>query len=133
MRILGIAVFSLASYSCNAADLYTPQLKICIDKSGGVTVAMIDCINAEAKIQDRQLNANYQSLLALLSEPRKRELLESQRAWLKFRELNCKFYYDPEGGTMARIAANDCFLNATAQRAAELKSLRQQVQMLQIK
>ena len=94
-----------------------------MDKSGGVTIEMIDCMNAELKIQDSKLNANYKALLASLSEPRKKDFIEVQRAWLKYRELNCKFYYDPERGSRARIEANDCFLRLTAERATELKSL----------
>jgi uncharacterized protein YecT (DUF1311 family) len=43
--------------------------------------------------------------------------------WLQYREANCKFYDDPEGGSMQRILANDCFLRMTAERAEELNSL----------
>ena len=84
---------------------------------------MIECLSAETKVQDARLNANYKALLASLSETRRMELQEAQRAWLKFRELNCRFYFDPEGGTIARVAANQCFLKATAERATELKGL----------
>ena len=34
-----------------------------------------------------------------------KQLLEAQRAWIKFRDTNCDFYYDPDGGTMARVRA----------------------------
>jgi uncharacterized protein YecT (DUF1311 family) len=61
--------------------------------------------------------------LAKLSAKRKKTLLDAQRAWIKFRDLNCEFYYDPDGGTAARLARTDCFLQATADRAKELKNL----------
>jgi uncharacterized protein YecT (DUF1311 family) len=53
----------------------------------------------------------------------KKTLLEAQRAWIKFRDVNCRFYYDPDGGTAALLAGNGCFLQATADRAKELKNL----------
>jgi uncharacterized protein YecT (DUF1311 family) len=119
-------VFFLASITTSfAADLYTPRLKVCIDQSAGITIKMMECISAEVKIQDEMLNTNYKSLVATLAPARKQELIEPQRAWLQFRELNCKFYYDPEGGTKARIEVNDCFLRLTAERARELMSLKQ--------
>ena len=50
-------------------------------------------------------------------------MVEAQRAWIKFRDTNCGFYADPEGGSAARMTANECFLNATVDRAKELKLL----------
>jgi len=50
-------------------------------------------------------------------------LVEAQRAWIKFRDANCGFYADPERGSAARMTANECFLNATADRAKELSLL----------
>ena len=123
MRNFALTLLCTIAFSCKAATLYSPQFKTCMDKSGGVTIEMIDCMNAELKIQDSKLNANYKALLASLSEPRKKDFIEAQRAWLRYRELNCKFYLDPEGGSLARIEANDCFLRLTAERATELKSL----------
>ena len=94
-----------------------------MSKTSGVTVEIVDCIGAELKAQDIKLNTNYKSLLAQIAEPRRKDLQETQRVWLRFRELNCKFYYDPEGGTMARVAANECFLRLAAERAVELKAI----------
>jgi uncharacterized protein YecT (DUF1311 family) len=32
-------------------------------------------------------------------------------------------YYDPDGGSMARLSANDCMMMSTAMRAKELENL----------
>jgi uncharacterized protein YecT (DUF1311 family) len=93
----------------------------CMDKAGGVTSEMLDCIGAEMKRQDAQLNGNYKTLMSKVSKKRKGELQEAQRAWIKFRELNCNFYADE--GSIAQVAVNDCFLDATTDRAKELKRL----------
>jgi uncharacterized protein YecT (DUF1311 family) len=107
-----------------AADReFSKEFDICMDKAGGVTPAMIDCISAELKRQDVLLNENYRKLMASLSTKRKQALQEAQRAWLKFRDTNCDFYYDPDGGTAARVDANECVLNTTTDRAKELAQL----------
>jgi len=95
----------------------------CMDRSKGVTSEMLDCMSAEFTRQDGRPNENYKTLMAKLSAKRKEALLEAQRAWLKFRDANCNFYYDPEGGSAAHLAGNECVLNATADRAAELRNL----------
>ena len=107
-----------------AADReFSKEFDTCMDKAAGVTPAMIDCISAELKRQDALLNENYRKLMASLSAKRKKALQEAQRAWLKFRDTNCDFYYDPDGGSAARVDANECLLNATADRANELAQL----------
>jgi uncharacterized protein YecT (DUF1311 family) len=102
------------------ADVTTPEFDACIKKSGGVTSEMMGCMDVETKRQDEKLNQSYQKLLASLQSARKTQLVDAQRAWLKYRELNCAFYDDGSGGTAAGLAANDCIMTMTAKRAAEL-------------
>ena len=101
------------------------QYTACMDKAGGTTFGMIECINAETQRQDVQLNKAYKALTTELPPPRRAQLLEAQRAWIKYRDANCAFYYDPDGGTLARVNANSCMLTATADRARELESFKQ--------
>jgi uncharacterized protein YecT (DUF1311 family) len=118
-----VAIF-LGVGPAGAADReFSKDFDGCMDKAGGVTPAMIDCMSAELKRQDGLLNENYRKLMASLSTKRKKALQEAQRAWLKFRDTNCDFYYDPDGGTAARVDANECLLNATTDRAKELAQL----------
>jgi len=56
-----------------------------------------------------------------LGEGQKSKLREAQRAWIKFRDSYGDFLYDPEGGTMARVRANDWNMQATADRARQLE------------
>ena len=103
----------------------TRQFSVCMDKAEGVTQNMVECIDAEIKLQDARLNKAYKALVADLNPERKKQLLEAQRAWLKFRDTNCAFYYDPEGGTIARVQAVDCMMTMTASRAKELENFNQ--------
>ena len=105
-----------------AADMTQEYLR-CMDKSGGVTAAMLECTNDEKARQDALLNQNYKTLMSKLSAKRKKMLLEAQRAWIRFRDANCSFYFDPEGGTAALLVGNGCFLQATVDRAKELSNL----------
>ena len=111
-----------------AAQPSAPQLSAsfaaCMDKSGGVTAEMHACISAEHTRQDQQLNRNCQVLMAELTPARKKQLQTAQRLWLQYRDANCHFYADPDGGTAAGIAAADCVLQMTASRARELADLR---------
>lgn len=95
----------------------------CIAKAGAVDPAVLECIGNEHEVQDRRLNANYKTLMAKLESPRKKQLQEAQRLWLKYVDANCDFYYDPNGGTSARMMSAQCSVNTRAQRAIELGDL----------
>ncbi|CAM3606101.1 lysozyme inhibitor LprI family protein [Polaromonas hydrogenivorans] len=122
------AALVIAGVPCVASANETglsKQYIACMDKAGGTTFGMIECINTETQRQDVQLNKAYKALMAELPPPRKAQLQEAQRAWIKYRDTNCAFYYDPDGGTLARVNANSCMLTATADRARELERLKQ--------
>ncbi|QEI09233.1 DUF1311 domain-containing protein [Pigmentiphaga aceris] len=115
----------IGAHAANGDDLLSKQYSACMDNSGGVTVKMQDCISAETKRQDVTLNEAYKNVMDAQTPARKKQLTEVQRMWLKYREANCKFYADPNGGTLASVSANVCFMNATASRAAELAGMVQ--------
>ena len=123
--VLAVAT-PLASHAARPREgQLSPQFSSCMDRAGGVTQNMIDCSMAETQRQDARLNKAYKALMGSLSAERKKQLLEAQRAWLKFRDTNCGFYFDPDGGSMARVSANDCVMTMTANRAKELEDLAQ--------
>ena len=124
-RLIAIGlVYFVSTGITSAADReITREYLTCLEKASGVTFEMIACIGAETKRQDVRLNEHYNKLSSKLSTNRKKALVEAQRAWMKFRDANCRFYYDPEGGSSARMTADECLLNATADRVRELKLL----------
>lgn len=99
------------------------QHDICMSKAVS-TVDMVDCMTAETKRQDAALNTAYKELQADLNAARKKQLLEAQRAWIKFRDANCGFYHDTEAGTAAMLGTHSCTMTMTANRAKELKDLK---------
>ncbi|MFU8787493.1 MAG: lysozyme inhibitor LprI family protein [Methylobacter sp.] len=101
-----------------------PAFSACMEQADGVTMAMIDCMGVEYGRQDARLNKVYNELMSGLSAERRQQLQKAQRLWLKFRDANCDFYHDPDGGSLARVSANDCFMVATEVRARELEGFR---------
>ena len=123
--VAGLTLFCLSQIASADDTRLSKQFSACMDKSGGVTVDMLDCIGAETKRQDARLNKAYKEVMPQLSPARKKQLQDAQRAWIKYRDANCNFYADPDGGTMATVNSNDCFMSATASRAKELEGFKE--------
>jgi uncharacterized protein YecT (DUF1311 family) len=94
-----------------------------MESSNGVTINMLECIDAETKRQDLRINKAYKTVMDQLTPERKKQLQQAQRAWITYRDANCQFYFDPDGGSLARVSANDCFMSATATRSKELEAM----------
>jgi len=84
-----------------------------------------DCYRAETERQDARLNKAYTKLMAGLSPARKKQLREAQRLWMQYRDANCNFRADPEGGTITYDFAAYCVMKETTLRADELEHLRE--------
>lgn len=115
-------VVALPAFGQNKSEL-APEYSRCMAKAGGVDPAMLECIGAETTRQDKKLNDVYKKLMSELTPERQKQLLEAQRLWIKYTEANCNFYYDPYGGTAARLSASECSMNSKAFRAKELENL----------
>jgi uncharacterized protein YecT (DUF1311 family) len=124
LAVMTISSFTRSAY-CEESEM-SKEFSVCFDKSNGITVEVLNCLSEETKRQDRRLNAAYQALSNGLSVPRKSELRNAQRIWISFRKLNCGFYLDPNGGTMASVSSSECFMTMTANRAKELEILKLQ-------
>ncbi|WP_158414212.1 MULTISPECIES: lysozyme inhibitor LprI family protein [unclassified Halomonas] len=111
-----------ATAQSSTEDEYAARFGKCMDASGGVTVEILNCIADEIATQDALLNGAYSDARRDLSEERQQVLLNAQRHWINYRDVNCDFYANI-GGTLAQIASNECFLRETAERAAELENM----------
>jgi uncharacterized protein YecT (DUF1311 family) len=125
IRLRVVPLFLFVSSLASAADLAprTKEYDRCIEKAGAVDPVVLECISDEYTRQDSRLNAAYRKLMGSLKGERKRQLLEAQRLWGKYSEANCAFYYDPDGGTSARLLSAECDVTARIERAAELEEL----------
>lgn len=103
---------------------YSAAYNKCIDTSGGGDMAMVECITEEHARWDKMLNDDYRKLMGSLDADAKAALKDAQKAWLAFREKECQFaYVSNGGGTLSRMAANDCMMQMTAERATALRAL----------
>jgi uncharacterized protein YecT (DUF1311 family) len=107
-----------------ASASYSAEHTACMQRADGVNADMHACIASESKAQDTRLNAAYRELRASLPVPRQAALQAAQRDWLRFRDSNCSYVNDPQGGSNARLGAGLCVLRMTTERADELRSLQ---------
>jgi uncharacterized protein YecT (DUF1311 family) len=124
MKKTSLFIFTLFYFSIaySADDNLSKQYESCMKKANS-TQDMLECGDAEYKLQDVRLNKAYKALQQNLNTERKKQLLDTQRLWIKFKESNCNFYFDPDGGSMAKLNANSCLMSSTAYRAKELENL----------
>ena len=123
VSVLVLSTWCAVSTAYAKDDLTSPQYAECINRSDGNTSNMIECNAVELKQQDDSLNKFYRALVAKLTPQRRQQLVKAQRAWVGFRDANCGFYLDPDGGSAARLSASSCILTTTAERAKEIKDL----------
>lgn len=114
---------------------YSAAFQKC-DAAAASTQANVECYVAEHGLWDKRLNAAYQSLikkfttddeelpLAGTPKPTARvELLrQAQRAWVAFRDADCKVE-TREGGSSARVTGASCVLDHTIERTLTLERL----------
>ena len=124
MKNLSIIVLVLGLGPAGSAlasdDKFSKDYGRCMDQAVS-TFDILECTQQELEKQDARLNAAYKKLRAAESENQKKSLLEAQRAWIKFRDTWGNYLYDPEGGTMARVAAATWNLEATVDQAIRLE------------
>lgn len=98
----------------------------------------LDCAHAEAQQDmnrcaeqdferaDAVLNRDYKKLLAGLDAPNAGLLRTAQRAWLSFRDSECKFEAAPNtGGSIYPLVYSGCLTALTKDRTKQLKQGQQ--------
>lgn len=93
----------------------------CAEQAGS-NVGNANCYRMEAAIWDALLNENYNDLMGVIEDKADQDKLkEVQRAWIKYRETSCDFYWFKIHGTMAVPMTAACQLRENARRALLLK------------
>ena len=127
-RTLLIAALAATSASAQTQTQvekrYTRGYSECMDKSGGVTVEMMNCIAAEINVQDARLNQAYVMVMRPLAKPRKNTLRGLQRTWIKQRDAKCARSIADEGGSMAGPIYSGCILDETIRRTIFLENFK---------
>jgi uncharacterized protein YecT (DUF1311 family) len=116
---------------------HTITLLLALGLTTGAAAAAVDCDNAastvdinecaarDQKAVEVKLNTAYQAALKSLGDGEgaatKKALVLAQRAWIKFREADCKALYELwSGGTMRDMVFLNCMRRRAEQRIKEL-------------
>lgn len=118
--VCGAALFSA---SASSAELSTAYQK-CLDDSGGVTAAMLDCVVTESEIQDKELNRIYGLLMKSpdVEQATKDKIKAHQRAWIKYRNSAYEVFQTIEG-TMYRFSGAENDLQILVRQVTFLESI----------
>jgi uncharacterized protein YecT (DUF1311 family) len=92
----------------------------CDDKK--TTLDISQCLIAELKKADTELNRSYQQALKKLKAADAERLRKAQRAWIVYRDAHCDAEFGLwDGGTGGHIALPQCKLTLTKARTAEIE------------
>ena len=108
MKILFLLLVSFNAYGACLDDALT-------------TVGMSDCYIAELKVEEQKLdgvlNKAYKKSDWII-----KEIIQSQKDWLKYRESHCRAMYASYGnGTMRLIAHPACMVELTKERKSQIR------------
>ena len=80
--------------------------------------------NADYKKADAELNKSYQDVFNKLDASGKTDLKAAQNAWIKYRDLDCKFQSGgASGGSVQAMVVAGCLTDKTVVRTKELNEL----------
>jgi uncharacterized protein YecT (DUF1311 family) len=91
----------------------------------GTQADMNICERKNLENADARLNAAYNKLAAKVSAAGKAKLVDAQRAWIKYRDLQCEFEsLGTNGGSIHGMIVGQCLTEMTA---AQTKRLERQL------
>lgn len=117
MRLLGIILVVLSPFTTNAEEV----LQNC---DGTTTDEISTCNETRYRGSDAQLNVAYKELLSEISPEHREQLIETQRAWISFKERHCDIVYESiHPGQEAAIEKYICLWKMTDDRLREISRL----------
>lgn len=121
---IGLSANAIATNNTNFTKTYVAQQPNC--KNPQTQTELNICSGVDYQRADQKINQVYNQVRDQLSANRRQQLIVAQRAWISFRDANCKFARSTvEGGTMAALIANNCLEDLTKKRTLELNSYSQ--------
>lgn len=98
------------------------EYRRCIDQSDGTNVAFGACGGALIAREDVRLNAAWKRVYAPDRETKLPDLLDEQRAWIRFKDTSCNFYASGSFGREGQVLSYPvCRAGIIAQRTATLE------------
>ncbi len=121
---IGLSGKAIASNHTNFTKTDIAQQPNC--KNPQTQTELNICSGVDYQRADQKLNQVYNQVRDQFSANRRQQLIIAQRAWISFRDADCKFAISAvEGGTMAPLIFNNCLQDLTKKRTSELNSYLQ--------
>lgn len=116
--LLSLSVSGLSAISINAYALDC-------SKSATQTQSDMDqCATQALNQADAELNQTYIDYRNRLNKAQQNQIRDVQLAWIKYRDLSCKYASSSStGGSAHGMALQSCLTEKTQQRTQELKAL----------
>jgi len=116
LMCLSTSAFGLTAKEWNFA---APHQDRC---SSGNQLENNNCLSFEYTAANARLDELYKKLLNALADPK--TLIDSQRAWLKFRDAQCDLMVGVDKrGSGYSFARNSCLIDLTEKRMLDLNSI----------
>jgi len=126
VSLLFLVMINVFSFAQNNID---QNLEKCLSQRNS-TAGQRSCVISAQDSWDKELNKTYISLSQKLTKTGKKELVEAQRNWIKFRDsefrLINKYYFDVKKGTLFYVVAENKKLEIVKERALQIKEYEEQ-------
>lgn len=107
-----------------AQHTHAPSARTCMERSGGVTSAMLDCLSESYEEIDSKLNHAWSALLPTLESSQRQSFRDAQRVWVNYRDTSCAAEASLQNGSLASVARADCRVRLTTDRFHWLERMR---------
>lgn len=116
MRLLAIVISSL-SFLFTSVAFAKGDCK----NTSTTTKDILQCVTNLYEKSDKKLNEQYSKMVAPLGFPKRISLIETERAWIKYRDAHCNEIYESIfPGEEAEIEKIGCLISLTSSRLVEL-------------
>ena len=107
------------------SSLFVSSAALAVDCQNPQTqIDMNQCASTDLDRETKKINKTYNNFRAKLNPTQKQQLKEVQLAWIKFKDLACKFEASGvEGGSAHSMVLAGCLTEKTRQRNKELEAL----------
>lgn len=132
-RIAALLAFSLLSATAtgsHAADAGSTEKNVSSSSSealscdnAGTQAQMEQCATQALNQADTELNQTYVDYRNRLDQRQQNQIRDVQLAWIKYRDLSCKYASSDISGSAHALALQTCLTEKTQERTRELKAL----------
>lgn len=91
--------------------------------NAGTQAQMEQCAAQALNQADTELNQTYVDYRNRLDQRQQDQIRDVQLAWIKYRDLSCKYASSDVGGSAHALALQTCLTEKTQERTREIKAL----------